>query len=567
MEESKSFIPPSPNEKLHNKSAKYYESRGLLSNKELVDKVLQFCIILSCKNWYTYQKAFAKRIIESVVLNEGETITGLLSRQSGKTETIANVAIGLAIILPALANDVFPDDERLAVFKEGFWVGIFAPIQEQADISHLRIRTLVDREETELILKECGAKVVTNRGGNVTLDNNSYIHSRSASPDSKVEGKTYHLIIIEEAQLVSRYKVNKEISPMMAAVNGTLVKIGTAHLSKGGFHNSIQFNIAVYKNGGKRNHFEFPYKLIIKEKENAYKKDGNMFHLQYERWLNNQIAKLGGTDNEEFQMNFELKWKESKKIAINEDKFTSLGNPNLEINQFTKEGYQVAGLDIAKEGDQTVCTVLSVNKESPILIDSIFGKEDGASVAYSYSKKILGWLALQGSFEGDDGQYYALVNYLRKWNVSVLVADATGMGDPVTERLMLLLPEITIIPFKYSLQSKSALYKYYIPEINSGRLEYPAGPKTKETKQFQDFQKQHINLDRQYSGEYLVVEGAEGEHDDYPNSVALATWASKSELVPTIEVESTKKKGFSELSKWRKLGSAPGRMQRYSRRW
>jgi hypothetical protein len=91
---------------------------------------------------YPYQEQYAKRLIRSVLENDGAEITALFSRQSGKSETVATTVGGMMIILPKLANmPMFADDQRLQMFRDGFWVGIFAPSQRQAQITYNRMRS------------------------------------------------------------------------------------------------------------------------------------------------------------------------------------------------------------------------------------------------------------------------------------------------------------------------------------------------------------------------------------------------------------------------------------------
>lgn len=97
---------------------------GRISTSELVNRIYNFCEVYSGKVLYAYQTQFSKRIIRSVLENDGQEITALFSRQSGKTETVAVTVGGLMIILPQLANmPMFADDNRLNMFKDGFWVG------------------------------------------------------------------------------------------------------------------------------------------------------------------------------------------------------------------------------------------------------------------------------------------------------------------------------------------------------------------------------------------------------------------------------------------------------------
>lgn len=97
---------------------------GRISTTELVNRIYNFCEAYSGRVMYKYQTQFSKRIIRSVLENDGAEITALFSRQSGKTETIAITVGGLMIILPQLANmPMFAEDPRLSMFKDGFWVG------------------------------------------------------------------------------------------------------------------------------------------------------------------------------------------------------------------------------------------------------------------------------------------------------------------------------------------------------------------------------------------------------------------------------------------------------------
>ena len=114
---------------------------GRISTTELVNMIYNFCEIYSGKVMYAYQTQFSKRIIRSVLENDGAEITALFSRQSGKTETVAITVGGLMIILPQLANmPMFADDSRLKMFKDGMWIGIFAPSLRQAQTTYGRLK-------------------------------------------------------------------------------------------------------------------------------------------------------------------------------------------------------------------------------------------------------------------------------------------------------------------------------------------------------------------------------------------------------------------------------------------
>ncbi len=556
-----------------------------LTTRELVDRILLFIDAMSEVRLYTYQALFGRRVVESVLDSDGATITGLWARQSGKTESVADVVIGLCIILPALARE-FPDDVRLKPFWRGFWAGVYAPVQDQAQIAFGRMREKVTSDNGVTILDddELDVQVIGNRSDSLSFSNGSYVYARTASPDSQIEGKTYHLVICEEAQKLLPTKVEKEIRPMLKATNGTMVMIGTAWESRGGFHRTIQHNLDVHDRGGPRSHFEFPYDIIVAEKQRAFEIDGNPFHLNYEKSLKGDIFRLGGEAearrNPEFQMNYMCLWRESRVIAVREATFNSAALKDREMGRSRGGLIQVAGLDIGKIIDSTVLTVGEVDMANPIVNPYVMPEADLEKQNY-YSKTIIDWLEMDGAFEGYTGQYRRLVEYLMDTNVQILVIDATTLGDPVFERIEAMVGDsIICFPFRFSSMSKALLYKYYLQEIHSGRLRYVAGPNTQSTQEYQKFVSENLNLDRVEVGGYAVCQAPEGEHDDYPDSAAMMCWAEKisEELImPDVQSTSASNNGGG-ASRWGKRNgmdqeqgvvatAGAGRGGRYGRRW
>src|SRR5215470_1159520 len=97
---------------------------------EVVKRTIMFCEELWGQSFYPYQRVMSYRIIESLVLQDAEEITGLLARQSGKSEVVATTLAGCMILFPILAK-TYPILDR---FKFGLWVGLFAPVDDQADL-------------------------------------------------------------------------------------------------------------------------------------------------------------------------------------------------------------------------------------------------------------------------------------------------------------------------------------------------------------------------------------------------------------------------------------------------
>jgi len=114
----------------------------------LVEKIMQFQEMLVGHKLHSYQAPLARRVIESVIINDGEEVTALASRQSGKSETIANTVATLMVILPRLAK-MYPD--LLGKFGDGIWVGMFAPIQSQVETLYGRTVSRLTSERVETL--------------------------------------------------------------------------------------------------------------------------------------------------------------------------------------------------------------------------------------------------------------------------------------------------------------------------------------------------------------------------------------------------------------------------------
>jgi hypothetical protein len=535
-----------------------------LTTKEIVEKLIIVGEMIAGLKLYNYQRVFVARCMESVINNDASIITALWSRQSGKTEAVAVLVLSLLIMLPILAA-AFPDDPRLKPYSRGFRAGIFAPIDEQAKIAFSRVRQYIHSDNGQRVLSdpEIDVQVTVSRGDTIAFSNGSYFQARSASPDSQIEGKTFELVICEESQKLSREKVEKEIRPMLASTNGSMVKIGTAWESRGGFHTDIQANIALHRAGGVRNHYEFPYTLVVEERKRMFDKDGNPYHLNYGKFVAAEIARLGGTDSIEFKMNFLCLWNESRIVAVSEEDIQRSLDVHREMAP-DMIGVQVAGLDLGKKADRTVLTTMRIRFDLPS-INVVTGPKADEENQLFYPKEIVSWLDLEGSFDGTDGQYVTLVRYLQLTAVKLLVVDATGMGgDIVSERLQNMLGEtITVVPFVFSAPRKSELYKNYIQELGSGRVRVPAGPMTVESIQYKRWVHEHLSLDKESMGLYTKFAAISGEHDDYPDSSALAVWAERilaSATMPVIEVS-----GGMEVTSSRQQEQY-GRGSRYQRR-
>lgn len=503
---------------------------GGIPTSDLVNKIYMFCELYSGVTMYAYQEQFSKRLIRSVLDNDGDEITALFSRQSGKSETVATTVGGMMIILPQLANmPMFADDKRLMMFKNGLWVGVFAPSMRQAQITYNRMRNRMQSKSAMAVLEDPDFRLQfsTSNGQTVALTNGSFATSISASEGSNIEGESFKFIICEECQDISNYKIRKSIHPMGAAYNATIAKIGTATTFKGDFYEAIQRNIRDYKEGKLKikNHFEYTYKVVMK------------YNPKYEKYVMKEMYRLG-EDSDEFQMAYNLKWILQRGMFVDIDQLESKnGQADKERVSHDLTANHVAGIDLAGKDDSTVITIVEVDWSKPVINEERLNEETGEMETFKcFNTMIKDWYEINGDDYNE--QYYEILDYLQHFKLSRIVIDATKESS-VAHRMRANL-STEVIPFVFSSKSKSELYKHLDREIKANRAMFPCSPDVKQSREYMKFTQQLGELQKGYSGSYLVVAHPpeRGAHDDYPDSWALAVYGTKDEGDSTV-VEST----------------------------
>lgn len=260
----------------------------------LVDKIMMFMEVLVGYPLHDYQKPLSRRIIESVIIGDGEEITGLAARQSGKSEIIANTCATLMVLLPRLAK-LYPD--LLGKFDNGFWIGLFAPTEGQAETLFGRTVSRLTSERATEVLGDPEIDDIASRTAGVTKGirlkkSGSTLTMMTANPRAKIESKSFHLIIVDECQEADDFVVTKSIAPMLAYYAGTMVKTGTPTTSKNNFYRSIQLNKRRQTGrNARQNHFQWDYKDVSKVNEN------------YAKFIRKEILRIG-EDSDEFQMSY-----------------------------------------------------------------------------------------------------------------------------------------------------------------------------------------------------------------------------------------------------------------------
>ena len=482
----------------------------------LIDKIMLFMEGLVGHPLHDYQQPLAKRIIESVLIGKGDEITALASRQSGKSETIANTVATLMVLLPKLAT-LYP--ELLQKYKDGIWVGLFAPTEGQAETLFGRTVSRLTSERAQEILGDPEIDDQAAKIGGVTRmvrlkNSGSSITMMTANPRAKIESKSFHLIVIDECQEADDFVVSKSIAPMLAYYAGIMVKTGTPTTSKNNFYKAIQLNKRLQTERGRRqNHFQWDWKDVSKVNTN------------YKTFIKQEMLRIG-EDSDEFQMSYNCKWLLERGMFVTTTLLDELGDTSQELVKTWHKTPVVVGIDPARKMDSTVVTVVWVDWDRP----DEFGYFD---------HRILNWLEIQG--DDWEEQYFQIVNFLSNYDVLAVGVDANGVGDAVAQRLKLLMGRSDVFPLTSSQSEQSKRFKHLQALIQRRSLSYPNHAKTRRLRVHKRFIQQMTDAEIKYKGPNFVVAAPDETyaHDDFVDSLAIACSLTQSLVMPEVEVSNS----------------------------
>ena len=490
----------------------------------LIDKLMSVCDIISGNPLYEYQKPLARRMFESMVINDGATITGLYARQTGKSETVANVLATAMIMFPVLAK-AFPD--LLGKFSGGVWVGAFAPVDEQADNLFGRIVSRLSSDNAQAVMADPEINAVLDGKGRtvyVKFKNNprplqdgkghSLVRKTTCHPRATIEGRSYHVILIDECQGADDKVVNKSVRPMGAAYNATKVYTGTCTYTKNVFYTQIQINKrdSVKRGRHRQNHFEVDWKTAAKENSN------------YKKSVASDMLSMG-EDSDEFKLSYRLIWLLDKGMFTTNEKLDLCGDTSMQ--QFIQAWNRtpiVIGIDCARKQDRTVCTAVFVDWDHP--------DELGM-----YHHRILNWLDLEG-MDWED-QYFRIVEFCSNYNIWRIGIDSGGLGDVVAQRLRILMPHVEVVDLGSSQSEQSERWKYLRGLIDRRQVMWPAGAKVRRLKVWKRFRQEMEDLEIVFKGPYVLAEAPHirDAHDDYADSLAIACILTRDREEETSVVE------------------------------
>jgi hypothetical protein len=423
----------------------------------------------------------------------------------------------MMVILPKLSK-VYPT--WLGKFDKGFWCGVFAPVEDQADTVFSRIvnKLTSDHAMDFLLDPEIDDKATSGgsrgKGRIISLKHSgSLCRMQTCNPKAKIESKTYHFVLVDEAQEADEFMITKSIKPMLAFNNGSIALTGTATRNKSYFYKMIQFNKRRDVNSRRNHrqcHFEYDWKTAAKYNDN------------YAKFISKEKIRIG-EDSDEFQMSYCNKWILEKGMFVSDERLSRMYDQSMGLVKQWWRTPVVVGIDVARSNDSTVVTVCWVDWDHP----------DGFGF---YEHRVLNWLEINN--EEWESQYFEIIDFLRNYNVYRIGVDAQGVGGAVAERLQILLPKIEVLAVTSDAKNQNERWVHLTELIQRDQLIIPGHSKARRTRSWKRFNQQMSDLEKVYRGPYLLASAPEekGAFDDYPDSLAIACAMSVADTMPMVTV-------------------------------
>ena len=439
---------------------------------------------------YPYQQEVARAILESIQGNRGLTFSVEIARQGGKNELSAHLEVLLLTMYIAFGGSAIKCSPT------------FKP---QTIISMSRLKQRLDDFGFDGIW-------VTESGYMVRLGNARQIFL-SAEESSAVVGHTANILLeIDESQDVSRDKYTKEFRPMASASNATTVHYGTTWDDTTLLEEIKQTNLELEKKDGIRRHFRYDWQEVGR-------------HNRHYRFFVESERQRLGEDHPLFRTQYALLPVRGGGGFLTSRQIAQLHGSHARCRQPQDGNIYVAGIDFAGESEQLEdeiltrpgrdATVITIAEVIPLTTETI-SKEPQINIVEHYA-----WV---GNKHAE--LYPQMVDLLKNvWHCSRIVADATGIGEPITSFLRKSLGS-KVVPFKFTQRTKSGLGFDLLAAVNSGRLKLYKQDGSDNYKELIFELEKARSLYRPNQTLGFFVDPGDG-HDDYLMSLALVVEAAE----------------------------------------
>lgn len=385
-------------------------------------------------------------------------VAGIMARQTGKTESIASMSGYLLDNYPQMR------------------IGIFTPRLQQAEVTLGRLSTFFQMNEDRL-----NNRIEALNKDKIQLSNNSVISAVSASDQSNIEGLTFDVIILDEAQKISNYTWSERISPMGGATNAKLIKIGTPK-TRNHFYDAIEGDESVNWKVVRRDWTRCPQLWALDAIKLPDKDTGKL--RDYSRYVveklmpkalkqfyfpnNPEIWTPGSMSIEDFKTQYMLEFVDGAGKFLTKDQLDVLTSGDFDwLEQGELGESYVAGIDFAGSSKESDATHITVIRECP-----------NGERHKVWSMEILDMPYNQ--------QMYEIANlfggYTPKFMVRKIFADQTGCGAPLVNVLQTEfgLTQMEGIYFNGAdvytssgMNLKNVMYQQFKLALDAGKFKYP----------------------------------------------------------------------------------------------
>lgn len=380
-----------------------------------------------------YQKQAAAAILRAVLRREGKTFAVMFPRQSGKNELQAQLECYLLLLFSQEGGEI---------------VKVSPTLRPQC-------QTAMRRLERTLKANPLTAPLWKKEAGSVYRVGNAAITFLSGAPGSKIVGATASILLeTDEAQDVDPAKYDREIAPMAASTNAVRVFWGTAWTEDTLLAREIRL----------------AERLQTAADQRVFRIDAHTVEREvpaYKQFVAEQVAKFG-RDHPLIKSQFFSEMLTGRGSLFNEERILKMqGWHGFLAEPIPFERY-VLLIDVA--GSDETSSHLSADGERDATAMTLCRLQTPESESQAFSGycwqvvQRISWVNLPLT-----DQIERLTAFIRYWNPSHVVVDATGVGAGVTAALLQTFGDGIVLPFVFSAASKSKLGWHFLAMIYAGR--------------------------------------------------------------------------------------------------
>lgn len=437
-----------------------------------------------------YQQEVAKAVVQSIIAKKGLTFSVEIARQGGKNELSAHLEVLLLTMFMA---------------KGGNAVKCSPTFKPQTIISMLRLKERLNEFGFSGIYRpELGYIIRLGNACQIFL---------SADEQASVVGHTADILLeIDESQDVGKDKYTKDFRPMASAFNTTTVHYGTTWDDTTLLEEIKQTNLELEKKDDIKRHFRYDWQEVGK------------YNPSYLAFVESEKDRLGES-HPLFLTQYALKPLRGGGGFLTHTQIAQMMGIHSR-KKYREEGKTyIAGIDLAGQEEQLDGVLTRPSRDATVItiaeLDIIQRSEVRPAQPQLRVVEHYSWVGEKHTIA-----LPRIIDILKNtWNVSKVVVDATGIGEPIAAYVKHALGS-KVIPFVFTQKSKSELGFELLAFINSNRL------KIYQQDDSEDYRELLRELDRAKSvyrpNQTLnfFVDPSEG-HDDYLMSLALCVWAAK----------------------------------------